>query len=100
MSRFVLTPAAREDLVEIYDYISKDSPNAARRVLAELRSAMSKLARMPELGHFRRDLASEPFRFWSVYSYLVIYRSEARPIQVLRVLHGARDVRAILEEGS
>lgn len=99
MSRFVLTPAAREDLVEIFEYISKDSPDAARRVRKEFRSSMEKLAQMPEIGHIRPDLVSEPFRFWPVYSYLVIYRSETRPIQILRVLRGARDVRAILEKG-
>lgn len=98
MSRYVLTPAARADLVEIFEHISKDSPSAAHRVLEELRTAMRRLARMPKIGHFRSDLASEPVRFWSVYSYLVIYRPEARPLQVVRVLHGARDVRAILEE--
>ena len=74
MSRFVLTPAAREDLAEIFEYISRDSPGAARRVRQEFRSAMQNLARMPGIGHTRRDLASESFRFWSVYSYLVIYR--------------------------
>ncbi len=97
MTRFVLTPAARADLAEISDYISKDNPDAANRVLDELRAAMRKLAEMPEIGHFRRDLASEPLRFWPVYSYLIIYRPEARPLQVVRVLHGSRDVQRTLE---
>jgi antitoxin ParD1/3/4/toxin ParE1/3/4 len=98
MARFVLTPAARADLAEISDYISKDNPDAANRVLDELRAAMRNLAEMPEMGHSRRDLASEPLRFWPVYSYLIIYRPEARPLQVVRVLHGSRDVHRILEE--
>lgn len=98
MSRFVLTKAARADLDEIFDHIARDNPDAAGRVLGKLRQAMQLLARSPEIGHYRRDLASEPVRFWSVYSYLVIYRPEARPIQIVRVLHGSRDVRAILEE--
>lgn len=100
MSRFVLTPAARADLTEIFDYISRDNPNAARRVLDELRGAMLKLAEMPEMGHYRSDLADEPLRFWPVYSYLIIYRPEERPLQVVRVLHGARDIRKLLEESS
>ena len=98
MSRFVLTPAAQADLLDIFDYISQDSSDAAHRVIAEIRAAMRKLADMPEMGHFRRDLATEPLRFWPVYSYLIIYRPEAKPLQVVRVLHGARDVRQILEE--
>lgn len=96
MSRFVLTPAARADLEEIDDFIREDNPDAAQRVLRELRDSMGKLARMPEMGHFRKDLCEEPLRFWSVYSYLIIYRAEARPLQVLRVLHSARDVRTLL----
>jgi plasmid stabilization system protein ParE len=100
MSRFVLTKAARTDLDEIFDYIARDNPNAASRVLEKLRDAMWMLARNPEIGHYRRDLASEPVRFWAVYSYLVIYRAETRPLQVVRVLHASRDVRTILEEGS
>ena len=35
-------------------------------------------------------------RFWRVRNYLVVYRSEKRPIQIVRVLHAARDVRSIL----
>jgi toxin ParE1/3/4 len=98
MSRFVLTKVARADLDEIFDHIARDNPNAASRVLEKLRDAMRMLARTPKMGHYRRDLASEPVRFWSVYSYLVIYRPEARPLQIVRVLHASRDVRAILEE--
>jgi plasmid stabilization system protein ParE len=96
MSRFVLTPAARGDLEEIVDFIAKDSPDAAQRVRRELQDSMRKLARTPEMGHFRKDLCAEPLRFWQVYSYLIIYRSETRPLQILRVLRAARDVRTIL----
>lgn len=53
---------------------------------------------MPEMGHWREDLSSEPLRFWQVYSYLIIYRPEPRPVQILRVLHALRDVRSLLAE--
>ncbi|HBL30449.1 MAG TPA: type II toxin-antitoxin system RelE/ParE family toxin [Acidobacteria bacterium] len=98
MSRFVLTSAAREDLEELVAYIAKDSPTAARRVARELRNSMRKLARLPEMGHRRSDLCDEPLRFWQVYSFLVIYLPETKPLQILRVLRAARDVRAILAE--
>lgn len=96
MSRFVLTPAARGDLEEILDFIAKDSPDAAQRVRRKLRDSMRMLARRPGLGHFRSDLSDEPLRFWQVYSFLIIYRPETRPLQILRVLRAARDVRTIL----
>lgn len=97
MRRYVLTAAARADLAEIAEYIRQDSPEAARRVVHSLQSAIKKLAERPGLGHVREDLARISLRFWPVYSYLIIYRAETRPLQILRILHGARDVRSILE---
>jgi antitoxin ParD1/3/4/toxin ParE1/3/4 len=57
---------------------------------------MSRLAEMPLLGHLRQDLTDEGLRFWQVYSYLIVYRPETRPLQVVRVLHASRDVRRLL----
>jgi len=96
MTRYLLTPVARDDIVAISNFISQTNPLAAQRVRATLREAMRKLARRPGIGHLREDLADEPLRFFSVHRYLIIYRAEVRPIQVVRVLHGSRDVRAIL----
>jgi antitoxin ParD1/3/4/toxin ParE1/3/4 len=58
---------------------------------------MHRLAEMPLLGHLRQDLTAEPLRFWQVYSFLIIYRPEKSPLEVVRVLHAARDVRRLLE---
>jgi plasmid stabilization system protein ParE len=97
MTRFVLTFDAREDLREIIEFIRKDSPAAARRVLQEIQETMRKLARMPGMGHLREDLADEPLRFWPIYSYLIIFRPETKPLEIVRVLRGSRDVRSILQ---
>lgn len=96
MGRFVLSPEARDDLRDITDFIAKDSPAAARRVLDELRSAMRRLAEMPEMGHLREDLADELLRFWPVRSYLIIYRPDRSPLEIVRVLSGYRDVAELL----
>ena len=96
MSRFVLSPEPSDDLREIRDYIARDKPDAARRVLVDLRAAIRRLAEMPEIGHLRQDLADEPLRFWPVYSYLIIYRPESRPLEVVRVLSGYRDIAELL----
>ena len=50
------------------------------------------------MGHYREDLAAKPVRFWPVHSYLVIYRPEQRPVQIVRVLSGFRDIRTLLSE--
>jgi plasmid stabilization system protein ParE len=53
---------------------------------------MRRLAAFPRIGHIREDVADESLRFWSVYSYLIAYRPERKPIEIVRVLHGARDI--------
>jgi plasmid stabilization system protein ParE len=101
MSGFVLAPVALSDLDEIWDCyaVELQNPDVADRIRDEIFDGFRKLAKTPGMGHFRSDLAKEPLRFWHVRSYLIIYRSEKRPIEIVRVLHGARDVQAILGDG-
>ena len=98
MSDFLIAPVARMELDEIWEYyaIELQNPDAADRIRDEIFAAFHTLAKTPGMGHFRSDLAREPLRFWHVRSYLIIYRSEKRPIEIARVLHGARDVQAVL----
>lgn len=96
--RFRMTPAAKADLIDIFEEIRYDRPMAAERVLAELRAAMRRLAQSPGMGHVREELTdNETLKFWPVYSFLIVYRFTTRPIEIIRVLHGKRDVRRILE---
>ena len=94
--RFVLTPEARSDLESILLYIAEDSPDAAERVRLELYEGLQKLARFPGLGHYHDELLSRKYRFWNFYSYVVVYAWEARPIRVVSIVHGARDLAVFL----
>ena len=96
MSRFVLTPAADQDLNDIWEYIAADNLEAADRVLSALETAFQRLADGPARGHYREDLADKRHRFDSVYAYLIVYRWETTPLQIIRVLHGARDVQTVI----
>lgn len=96
MTPFVLTSRAEQDIGDIWDYIAGDSIAAADRVLESINQALHRLAKNPGIGHFREELADRRHRFWLVYSYLIVYRFEPRPLQVIRVLHAARDVQSIL----
>jgi plasmid stabilization system protein ParE len=96
MKRYVLTPSAKRDINDIWDYIAADSIEAADRVLDALESAMIKLAKSPGIGHWREELADKRHRLFLVYSYLIVYRYETKPLQIVRVLHAARDVQSIL----
>jgi plasmid stabilization system protein ParE len=96
MKRFILTRRAKQDVNEIWDYIADDNIEAADRVLDALDNAILKLAKNPGIGHFREELADKRHRFFLVYSYLIVYRHETKPVQIIRVLHAARDVQSIL----
>jgi antitoxin ParD1/3/4/toxin ParE1/3/4 len=69
---------------------------AADRVLEALDNAMIRLAKNPGLGHWREELTDKRQRYFLVYSCLIVYRHETKPLQIIRVLHAARDVQSIL----
>jgi plasmid stabilization system protein ParE len=96
MKRFILTSRARQDVNEIWDYIANENIEAADRVLEALHNAMTKLATNPGIGHWREELTDKRHRFFLVYSYLIVYRNATKPLQVIRVLHAARDVQSLL----
>jgi len=100
MKSFLLTPRAEQDVSDIWDYIAADSVQAADRVLDGLERALDRLSKNPGIGHLREELADRRHRFFLVYSYLIVYRFKTQPLQVLRVLHAARDVQGILGLGS
>ena len=90
--RVLLTRQAQNDLAEIFDYISADSPeNAAAFILAIERKVFS-LASMPE----RSPLAPENSLLGTNYRHLVhgnyrlIFRTQGDSVIVLRIIHGAR----------
>jgi toxin ParE1/3/4 len=95
--RYILAPQAVRDLVDIWRYLrDRSSEETASRVEVVIRSKFSYLAEFPEAGHSRHDLTSADVRFFAVYSYLIVYRPEKRPLQIVAILHGNRDVSAFL----
>lgn len=97
--RYVLAPEAAVDLVQIWGYIKqKVDVEMADRVEAVIRAKILFLAKTPGAGHWRKDLTHEPVKFFSVYSYLIVYRPESSPLQVVAILHGYRDVEQLLRK--
>src|SRR5476649_2364336 len=94
MKGYELAPEALADLQEIWVYIASDNPTAADKLEADIYRACALLAKNSRLGHKRPDLTDEPVLFWPVRGhYLVIYQRETQPLQVVRILHAARDVK-------
>jgi antitoxin ParD1/3/4 len=99
MRRYILAPEAALDLVEIWRYLkNKANVEIAERVERAIREKIVFLASMPGAGHWRRDLTDESVRFFAVYSYLIVYRPETKPLQVVAILHGSRDLERVLSK--
>jgi toxin ParE1/3/4 len=101
---FRLTYEAETDLAGIARHIATDNPRAASRFLEGFERACELLATMPELGHPRtfahpdlECLRSFPIKGFE--KYLVFYRVAPPVLEVVRVLHGARDLPALFGEG-
>lgn len=97
MRRCVYTLLAQTDLRDIHDYIAEDDPDAALDFVTQLELACEKLTKMPESGRSRSELA-RGVRSLPVKRYIIFYRVTETTIDILRVLHGARDIERIYEE--
>jgi plasmid stabilization system protein ParE len=83
--------------------IAEDSRAAAERVEMEVLATCHRLARHPRMGTKRQDITVLPVRFWTVTkfpNYVIVYRPETIPLQVVAVLHGRRDLKEVLEKRS
>jgi toxin ParE1/3/4 len=96
MFPYVLSPEVLQDLQDIWDFIASDNPVAADKLEDEFFEAFEMLAKHPRMGHVRSDLTPRDVRFWPVGEYLIVYRSFPAPLQVVAVLHGARDVAEVI----
>jgi toxin ParE1/3/4 len=93
-----LTPQARTELLEAIRYIANDSPNAARGLRHVVEEALIRLGQFPRTGVRRPEWAPAPIRFLSLssYSYWIVYDPTPMPPEVLRIIHGARDIPTML----
>jgi len=90
MSRPYFSPSARRDLLEILEYIARDKPGAALRHVERLEESCRTLAKNSQLGTVRDDLLPN-LRDWPVGKYVIFFRPADDGIEVVRVVHGARD---------
>lgn len=100
MTAYHFSPEAVDDLYEIWSYIANDNVEAANRVEEAIYRACEFLAGSPSAGRIRKDLTSLPVRFWPVQpyvNYLVAYIPDSKPLQIIRILHGARNIPSMLK---
>ncbi|MBL0933896.1 MAG: type II toxin-antitoxin system RelE/ParE family toxin [Rhizobiaceae bacterium] len=92
--RLLRTPAAERDLIDIWTYIATDNPDAADRLLDAIGDRIAQLLDHPKLGRLRPDIAADA-RFLPIGNYVVLYRLDGQTIEIVRVVHGARDVTSL-----
>ena len=89
--RLRLSPAARGDLSEIWDYSEETwGPAQAEKYLGELQAAMERLADDPTRGR-PCDEIRHGYRRFAVERHLIFYITQTDSIDVIRVLHQRMD---------
>ena len=100
MPAVVVRPRALADLAEIWAYIAQqsadDSPDQADAFVDLVDSKFHSLSRRPGVGRRRPELSSD-IRSLAIGRYVVFYLPLPRGIEVVRVLHGSRDIESIFE---
>ena len=95
MSEVRYSRRAREDLLDIWLYIARQNSDAAAdRVLDRIEEACRLLARHPQLGPARPEIADEA-RSLVIQRWLALYRLTPYGVAVVRIVDGARDLRQI-----
>jgi toxin ParE1/3/4 len=94
MSRYRISVTARLDLDQIHDYIASDKPLAARQWIKRTADRFSWLAKNPRCGQSRNEILPG-LRSFSHGNYIVYFRQEESNLEIVRVLHGARDIEGL-----
>ena len=95
---------AQSDLIEAAAYIAENSPSAAYRFLTAAEKAFLHLAEMPGMGvlHDYQRPELRGMHMWPVPGFrniLIFYAATQDTIEIIRVLHGARDIESLFIPG-
>jgi toxin ParE1/3/4 len=91
MARILKRPRAQADITEIWGFIAEDSEARADAFIDRLDQSISSLAINPLMGRARDEL-SPNLRSFPFGRYVIFYLALPDGIEIVRVLHGARDL--------
>lgn len=96
--RVKIYPTAKQDLLDIIEYLNKLSPDAALRYYDLLTEEIASLSQMPERCPRPKDLAlaAKGYRYLIVKDYLVFYVVVGDTVQIRRILYGRRDYQSLV----
>jgi toxin ParE1/3/4 len=84
-------PLAEQDLIEIHNYIHRDNPSAAEKLVRAVNAKCELLARSPRIGRARPELKPD-LRSFPYGAYLILYRIIEDGVEIVRVAHSARNL--------
>ena len=101
--RVIWRAVAEQDLTEAYLHIGAESPEAAERLLDAVEGAVALLLENPEVGQPRefRSPRAQGLRSWmprDFPNYLIFYKVAGDDIEIVRFLHGARELPPFFED--
>ncbi|MES2296783.1 MAG: type II toxin-antitoxin system RelE/ParE family toxin [Pseudomonadota bacterium] len=91
MPTVAVLPKARIDIDAIWDYIAQRSAAQAEGFVRRLSRKFKLLLVRPDLGRARGDLMPD-LRSFPFERYVIFYRKNGHGIDIVRILHSARDV--------
>lgn len=94
--KVVITNAAKADLVNIAEFISQNNPQRAISFVDELLDRCLSLSDMPRAYPLVSRYAHYGVRRCIHYDYLIFYRISEDFLEIIHILHGARDYEALL----
>ena len=97
---YLFSLEAEADLYDIWTYLAnKQGEASADRVVAHIYEECERIASFPGIGHYRDDIpVSHDYKFHSAWNYLIVFRWQAVPIQIVCLVHGARDLPLFFDE--
>lgn len=96
MASYHLTHKAEEDLLDIWSYIAENNPASATKLIRSFHQHFTLLTENTQLGQTRPDIAPA-LRYFPVKRYLILYRQMPDGIEVVRVVHGSRDLGSLFD---
>jgi toxin ParE1/3/4 len=96
--RLVWSPASEIDLLQIWSYLEQEaSENKGGEQVDQIRLASKRILEWPNSGRARDELVLG-MRSIVVRPYVIFYRAAANEVQIVRVLHGRRDIETIFAD--
>jgi toxin ParE1/3/4 len=98
MAELTLTTRALHDLEQIFESLEEQSPEGAMSFAKNLDALQDRLTTFPELGRARDELAPGIRSIPVKPVFVVFYRLKGSRVEILRILHGHRDIASALVE--